>query len=287
MKKCLVTTTVLMVFAVFFTACDKDGIYNPKEKIKTISYSTGDTKVLQETWTWDKNLLTKITYNSEDGDYTTFEYDKKQVSKIIEYSEGVEDGYMLFTYDKALLQKMEMFYDGNLTMKAEVTHDKKKITKITITEVDLEEFATTKSLDYKQFLTRMMRFVVGKESAKIITQHLLLKSDNSYSIEFIYEGDNVKTEKLTALGVNIYTIAYTYDDKMNPFCDALYYGESGAISMSKNNVLTAKQTSAMEEASMETEYTYVYDGKWPTEQKTTFSYYGQTFSETYYYEYLD
>jgi len=44
MKKYFVLSTVIMVFAIFLNACDKEGIYNPKEKIKAFYLQYEDEK---------------------------------------------------------------------------------------------------------------------------------------------------------------------------------------------------------------------------------------------------
>lgn len=36
MKKYVLLTTVFMAFALIFTACNKEGVYNPKQKISKI-----------------------------------------------------------------------------------------------------------------------------------------------------------------------------------------------------------------------------------------------------------
>jgi hypothetical protein len=62
MKKYGFLTTVCVGLALIFTACDKEGVYNPKQKISKIyaqSYygleKIKPPKELAETWTWDKN----------------------------------------------------------------------------------------------------------------------------------------------------------------------------------------------------------------------------------------
>jgi len=292
MKKYFVLSTVIMVFAIFLNACDKEGIYNPKEKIKAIYLQYEDEKKIQtEEWTWQDNLLTKITYPNEDGVNTVFNYDNKRLVKIIEYDEGIEEGYMTFTYDKALLLKVEMFSDDELEMKIDITHDKKKITKMTMTSYDNEdeyESASYKSIQRSDMLSRMMRFVVGKERAQRIVKIMQRKSNQTYSMEFTYDGDNVVTEKMISEGVTYYNSTYTYDDKLNPFYDCWYFGESGALALSKNNVTKETYTSTDDEdiSTMTYNLSYVYDGKFPIEIKTSYKYFDETYSYTTFYEYI-
>jgi len=46
-----------MALCILFIGCEKDGVYNPTEKIKRISVQEqGGAKQLRQEWTWDKNL---------------------------------------------------------------------------------------------------------------------------------------------------------------------------------------------------------------------------------------
>lgn len=279
-----------MVFAIFLNSCDKDGVYNPKEKIKAIYEQSGDeSKALIEEWTWQDNLLTKINYPTEEGRTTVFQYEKEQLMKVIEYNEGIESVNMNFTYDKNFLQKVEMFSDGKLLMDIAITHDKKKITKMIMTEYVGEGVYNQKSVQQTDVIARMMRFVVGKERAQNIAKILQRKTNQVITMEFTYDGDNVITEKTISDGETYLTVNYTYDEKLNPFYDALYYGESGAMALSKNNVVKETQTSTYEDAPFTITYniSYVYDGKFPVEAKTSYTYFEQTITYSTFYEYMN
>ena len=66
-----------MVLSLFFLGCHKDGVYNPKEKIKRIyTQEQGKTKELKQEWTWEKELLTKVEYfkNNYSNGYNLFSY---------------------------------------------------------------------------------------------------------------------------------------------------------------------------------------------------------------------
>lgn len=282
-----------MVFAIFLNACDKEGIYNPKEKIKAIyEQSNDEKKVLTEEWLWQNDLLTKISYPTIEGKYTVFNYEDKRLVKVIQYEEGIEVSYVNYTYDKKFLQKVEMFSDGNLYTTIDITHDKKKITKLTMTTKNNDDeykSSSHKSLQRSDLLTNMLRFVVGKERAKSIAKILQRKSNQVVIMEFTYDGDNITTEKTISEGVTYLTVTYTYDDKLNPYYDAIYFGESGALALSKNNVTKKTQTSTQDDIplTMIFNVSYVYDGKFPIEAKTSYTSFEETYSYTTYYEYLN
>ena len=74
-----------MVLSLFFLGCHKDGIYNPKEKIKTIYLQwENEPKELDQKWTWEKELLTAIElfHNNTSQGFVHFTYEKKRLVKI-------------------------------------------------------------------------------------------------------------------------------------------------------------------------------------------------------------
>ena len=97
--------TIIACFAVIgvFTACKKDGVYNPSKKISKIYYqNAGSGKTLSAIYEWDKNKLMKIKAPS--GTYfTLFEYDGNRVTKIAD-SDG--DWTARVTYDGSKFDKL-------------------------------------------------------------------------------------------------------------------------------------------------------------------------------------
>lgn len=287
MKKYLILTAVSALLLMFVTSCDKDGIYNPKEKISKIYYDQEGSKVLSESWTWDKNLLTKVAYGTSQDEYQLFEYDKKQVVKITDYYFGVDHGYVSFIYDKASLSKVEAYNkDNELTESIEVVHDGKKIIKLTMTSYE-QDYETLKSISHQRLLSRTLGFFVSKPLIDKIMQANHKSTTYVTTIEFTYDGDNVISEKYTDEEV-VYTTTYTYDANLNPFYDGLFSSEN-SMALSINNPLSANLTATIggQSFSSTVSYSYVYDGKWPIEQKSTQTFMGQEFTSTYYYEYLD
>ncbi len=60
----------------------------------------------------------------------------------------------------------------------------------------------------------------------------------SYTIDYVYNGDNITSEKWIYEDATDFT-TYTYDDKLSPYYNLINYAESPATS--KNNILTMKQ----------------------------------------------
>lgn len=288
MKKYFILTAVLMVFAVFITSCDKDGVYNPKQKISKIYHESDGSKILHESWSWDGNLLTKISYGNTQDYYDLFEYEKKQMVKMTSFEYGIAGDYTTFIYDKSLLQKAEVYSDKELTESMEFEHDGKKIIKVTITSYQDYDYGTQKSVNHQKLLNHTLRLFVSQSIIDKMVQNTHKSSSYVMTIEFTYDGNNVISEKLIEEDFT-YMTSYTYDDKDNPFYDALFGGgDSHSSAMSQNNPLTAIDSYSMEgePVSSKITYTYVYDGTFPTEQKATSSYMEQEYSYTTYFEYV-
>jgi|BioPla2DNA2_1021312.scaffolds.fasta_scaffold45916_2 hypothetical protein len=288
MKRLISLTATLMVLTIFVTSCQKDGVYNPKKKIEKIYGVYDGIKELEETWTWDKNLLTKVAYR-EGYEYDVFEYDGKQLSKVTSYDEGVALSYYVFTYEKSKLVKIEEFDEGKLFMTISVEHDGKKIVKMTLKLVDDDDKNIKSVRSNKTFATIMRNFLPQPIIDKIIENSMRKADDYESIVEFVYEGDNVS--KMTMTDKNSSTsMAYTYDDKLNPFYNNLNgAGESGAATaLSKNNPLTSAMTTTVEgeEIKINGTYSYVYDGKYPIEVTYSYKYFNFEPKFITSYEYL-
>ena len=295
MKK-LVYGAIAIAAIGMFAACQKDGKYNPKEKIDNVyeeslytwsSYYNGEwhndtnytPKHLTERWTWDGNKLTKITYVyynwNMDGtlggvsseEVVNFTYDGKQ---LIEVNDAEER--MVFTYDGRKLQKAEIFSGSStpyVTMVFE--HDGKKISKINVTE-EVNGLWPDKS---KPTLGRMERLLLGNmlpdlkpvEGAIAAARKSGAKETVSATIELVWDGDNVGKIVYRA-GNESGSETYTYDNKNNPYQGFLYamgYGmtDGGMEFTNKNNIVKVVCSEPDGKSSSETNYTYTYDGDWP------------------------
>lgn len=303
-----------------FGACQKDGKYNPKEKISNVSeeycnvysYFSGEEwvtdssitpKHVSEQWTWDGKKLSQIAYIGYDyddqgnmvpdgQDLVKFNYDGSQMTEVTtSYGER-----MTFTYDGKKLQKAEL-YDGAATpyMTYEFEHDGKKISSMTVT-MD-EEYYAKKGTRVGRLEHLLLGNIIPqtKSTDKFVCQlHAkATKAGLSIRMDLTWDGDNVS--KITA--VTPYgnaTMTLTYDDKNNPFKNFGpmfgFYGETetGVEFCNKNNI-TKMVISDIEGGSDEENYTYTYDGKWPVSCTNMYSYEDEysrgTNSRTVYYEY--
>ena len=305
-----------------FGACQKDGKYNPKQKIAKVyeessysysnydeytgewnTYTDNNPKRLTEEWTWDGKKLSKITFIDYDYDeegnmvadgqgVANFNYDGSQMTEITtSYGER-----MTFTYDGKKLQKAELF-DGAATpyMTYEFEHDGKKISSMTVTMA--EDYYDKKGAKVSRLEHLLLGNIIPqtKSTDQFVCQlHAkAAKSAPSIKIDLTWDGDNVSKIAAATPGGNA-TMSLTYDDKNNPFRNFGlmfgYYGESetGVEFCNKNNI-TKMVISDIDGDSDEENYTYTYDGNWPV-TRTSVSVYEDEYSKEsrtykYYYEY--
>lgn len=304
-----------------FGACQKEGKYNPKEKISQVSeeysyehssydeyaeewntYTESTPKHVSEKWTWDGKKLTQIAYINYDydsdgnlvpdgQDVMNFTYDGSQLTEI-NSSHGER---MVFTYDGKKLQKAEYFDESTTPVVSyEFEHNGKKISAIIMTMSDVL-FKKSPSVN------RMERLLLGniipqtKSTEKVLNslRTKATKAATSVRMELTWDGDNVS--KITAATpYGNAAMSFTYDDKNNPFKGFVlmfgFYGESetGVEFCNKNNI-TKSVLSDIEGDTEEENYSYTYDGKWPVTRTIKYSWNEEDFKEsqtqTTYFEY--
>ncbi len=291
MRKYLSFVSITLIFSIVlgFTSCKKDGVYNPKKKISKIFHQySGSDKQLSETWTWNKNQLSKIDYQS--GNYEIFEYDKKQISKIID-----NDGnYQKFTYDGSKINKIEYYYNNTLSSAYKFEHKGNKISKITMEEYDYDDYddyeSTSKSI--KSSKRNILRFILPGQSCENIEKSLSQKKSRkametyTTTLKLTWDGNNVEEVVLGQSSDDEFyseTYKYTYDKKKNPFDGLLSMVEG---SLSKNNVTKLTMTGTGND-SWEYEYSYSYDGDFPKEETEVYREGSYTSTHMTYYEYED
>lgn len=262
MKKTNFSIVTLLVVAMMFVfaSCTKDGVYKPKKKISKI-YETVQTdpnpeRFLKETWTWDGKLLSKIDYG--DGDVTTFTYDKDQLTAITG-----DFGRTELTYDGKFIESMKVYYNNELYMTTTFQHEKKLISGYT---VKYEGIYADKA-KVARLIENAFRFIAPEVAQNEVANYVKatennLKSDNTYTVTFKYDGKNV-VEQTAKYGNSTIVYTYTYTDYKNPF-----YGLLLDMELSKNAPATCVRTEAGM-ADHNYDYTYKADGKVPTQVTET------------------
>ena len=265
MKKNIIFCLCVVVIAMF-SACNKDpeGVYNPSKKIQKI-YDVNDNgvKELEEVWNWDGELLTSINCVDESYPYTlTFSYDSK--NRLIAMDEG--SSHSEFIYDGKYLQKIVSTSGGIEVGTMEFEHEKGKISVIKISDIfydtdwDIKVAATPLRLVIPQAYPAMEK-AIQKCSKEAKGDPIILKLN--------WKGDNVSSMDITvsSWGMTMtQTTELTYDNKNNPM-----YGLFSSIGsdvaanlfVNKNNPLTMKSTYMGMEMSS-SDFTYEYEGNYPT-----------------------
>ena len=306
MKKLTLLIAVLAL-GLFFVSCNKEGQFNPKNKIDRIGYSAtlsyevfsnnvwtsqGTQEIprfASEIWNWDGKLLKSISHYTTTGelDYTeNYEYDGKRLSKI---SWG-NSGYYTFSYEKGKLSTIDGYVGTEKKVSYVFTHEKGKISRINVTDYD----ATKGVLD--PLPMNAFRFFIPNANYEEFTgmiakMHSVMNTKNiqTWTIDFEWDGNNIK--KMTQLSGN-YTANYnyTYDNKYNPFSGLFDISDYDyGLVMSKNNI-TRYVFDDSDNDHIERDYVYTYDGKIPEMQTCTFHQMQSTterfvYTIIHYYEY--
>ena len=274
-----------LVLVVSFSACKKEGVYNPSKKIAAI-YRTMEeepvykaaSKELIATYIWDGKLLSQIIYNYSDPYTYTYKYNKQ--NQLIEVDMASE-GLMRVEYDGKNVKKVTFSMEGNELLGVEYIRDGKQITgaDVDVSTDLLEEFVKKNhSHAIDDMLSTFLPFQMNKaftQTMEKYAQHYSTDSKGSLKghINYEWNGKNVSKAdfslSIILASINMTSI-YEYDNQINPFSGGLMAnGESIDTDilamfhgwMNVNNV-TKSTTSLNIEGETETEIitcTYEYD----------------------------
>ena len=293
--------SIIAICAVL-VSCNKEGQFNPKKKISKISYSEmekdefwdGISWITEEeelipayvgqVWNWNGKKLESIDYYDEDGMFVAtdnFSYNGKCLSTI-SWSTGRYD----FIYEKGKLSSIEYYYGDTKSAVYDITHDGKKISKITYTVINSVRGAEIHPLP-SCILGLNLPTPKSKHSVALADP----KGSTTYEFAFEWNGNNVSNMVYTT---PLYSArySYTYDNKLNPFyglwneeaVEGEFDIETGfSILMSKNNI--AHCTVRDEDESFDLDYTYTYQGNYPTSATMTYTELDEDDVEMYRYTY--
>lgn len=291
---CIFMATVALVLS--FSACKKEGVYNPSKKIAAI-YRTmedepdykGASKELIATYVWDGKLLSQIIYNGDEPYTYTYTYNnKKQLVEVDMASEGrmtVEyDGKnveeVAFSMNGVDLLSVEYIRKGNVIAGAEVE----------VSTDLLEEFLKKgHSKIISDVLGTFLPFqmdIAFTRTMEQYAQHYSADSKGSLKghIDYQWNGKNV-SKAAFSLSFLIYSVqitsTYEYDNQINPFSGGLMAnGESidedilamfhGWMNVNNVTKSTTTMRAADETETSTTTCTYEYDSdKYPVKVTTT------------------
>lgn len=304
MKKHIFGMTALWVAAaslmLLVSSCsEKEGVYNPKKKIVSVyesslyhfyEYPDEDEvfgKSLSEQWVWSGDILQQIKYYLDGTQMSTekYAYDKDNRVVSVEASDwdGDPESRMDYEYDGNLLSKCKLYYGGELEREFTFTYNGK-----TLSAMKCKVYATDDKSGRKHFMTPLRSLGFDKSIAKPVEQRLKkfcseAKGTEEFDIAFEWTGKNVTALRLRGNGTYC-DLLYEYDQNVNPKKGLLgnYFEQESYCSA--NNVTKYTETEYGETEVVE--YSYEYDGKYPsTKQWTERDEYGyEQYTEYYVYE---
>ncbi len=288
----------IVVVGFLFSSCNKDGVYNPGKKIskittnKVVTYDydeeSNSSSVIQD-YVWEKNQLKQIIHKSieSDGNVWTwtedFSYDK--TDRLIRVEDKENGEYTTYEYDGDNLSKVCQYSDGFKSVEYNLTYKESKLSEIECMEFDSYYYATE-----RENKMNPLELACSPEIAEMVAADIALKEETQprqkldveiYTISFEWDGDNIEKCIWTYPSYNErYEYLLSYDDKINPFAGffGLYFDNSYDdyyIYKNKNNIIKMTQIGS----TWQSEYTYTYTGKYPETYKYTNTY---SWGKTYY-----
>ncbi len=292
-----IAATMLILLASSCT--EKEGIYNPKKKIASVyessvyhdyEYPEDDEvigKSLSEQWVWSGDILQQIKYYWDGIQMSTekYAYDKDNRVVSVETSgwDLEADSRMDYEYDGNLLSKCKLYYDGELEREFTFTYNGR-----TLSSMKCKVYLNFDKSLRKHFLTPLRSLGFDRSMSKPVEQCLKkfcseAKGAEEFDITFEWTGKNVTALRMR--GNSTYCdILYEYDQKLNPKKGLLGNFFEPELYCSANNVTKYTETEYGETEIVE--YSYEYDGKYPsTKQWTERDEYGyEQYTEYYVYE---
>ncbi|MEG1555311.1 MAG: hypothetical protein RR356_01120 [Bacteroidales bacterium] len=269
MKRIFLLSALMAVIAALAVSCAKseEDLYKPKCRIEKITESDGDVT----TFVYDKKTLTKMV--DANGNYVTLQYNKdKTVNEMTGYrKDGTLTGEVAkMSYTKGKIVLLELYENKELIEKYEFIRSGNHFSKIKVYKnLELrDQKEGEKSLITKIFacnpMTEMMAKVIDEKGVTF-----------QYDMDITYTGDNitrVSREQMIEGGTMKISIDMTYDSYHNP-----YYGLPFAFeetsSYSANNVLTLVKSYSFLDGNVikeESTYKYTYNNQdFPTEIQET------------------
>lgn len=257
------TLLAAVVILVSFTSCDKDeaGVYNPGKKISKIYFKDdGAQEYIQQSWKWDGNTLNSITYY-EQGDSVgadNFEYTDGVLTKITDNY----NYYSVFTITDKKYVKIEYFSNQDVLLSDIVftynTDDK-------VSQLAITTYTVTKellSMMNRTLSGRILPASVATQMMKNVQNNAVNNSKSTINTSFVYDGDNI-----SSMSVGTYLTTYaSYDDKLNPY---YFFFPFSTLKETTNNFVYQKNnpgsmTTTVSSADVTTNFTYTYDGDYPT-----------------------
>ena len=275
MKK-IFSILLIACVAMLFSACQKEGVYNPSKKISKVYFTDANgNKSLSQVWSWNKNnTLEKIENYSSNGTLANtlnFTYEKKRLTRMNNYT---ANAYIEYKYDKNGLKEANLYAGGTMLDTYTFTYEKGKLTKITDTYIHSKAVDNDLQMSPLQFILPEEMYTATEEARK------QFEPDNSkattvFTYELTWDNNNITKLVRTMSGSSAnFTLEAKYDKYNNPFKGAFlnFYFEDNVTdgNFCKNNATRLETTSVTDGGNVTTNvytYEYSYDGKWPVSRR--------------------
>ena len=281
------TLLLIMIGMLLFTACEKEGVFNPKRKIAktTIAVSAVisghqiDVPAVDEmTFTWDGSRLDKITYHDYDGEpawIAQYSYDKKNRIVAIENSDYQEKAE--FIYDGNKLSEMNFYRGDDKVVYVEVEHDVKRLSQLSY-HINNTEIVRKMSLSPWAFFMDDMSAATLNKKVQYAAENSQTKGEVIMNVAFTWNGDNVEKMSLTSptspTDPNMQVdIMFEYDSHANPMLHAysiytpMLMSDESHITYSANNMIKYQEVTPTGSTSID--FVYTYDGDYPVTRSYT------------------
>lgn len=294
MKKLMFCWSVA-VFCVLMVSCTKEGQFNPKKKISTVSFSytekvehmEGDTWVtdsdssvsqhVSQKWEWYGDRLESIVHYKENGeiDYTEwFEYRKdKRLSAILS---GPIDRYE-FVYLKDMLTTIKYYHGFTYEAAYVITYWGRRIGEISYIAY------SSRAAEAHPLPSFVLDALLSMPQVKGLEQ--VGSHKGAASCEYVFSWDK-NGDNVVCIGCHSpaseMSFLFAYDNKSNPMsglwemgsmegCEHSYadFGYQGFIS--KNNI-THCSVLLDNKPLMDVQYTYTYKGDYPGSATWSYEY---------------
>ena len=274
MKKVSFWILALILAIPCFIACQKDGIYNPKQKITKLSMEKvryhggdqiGEKEYRNEYWKWEDKLLKSIKRETADGAETAvMTYDKKTIKSV-----DMGDKKITFSYKNGKIDKIEL-KEGDVCEKISVeVRDKGDMVQL---RYEMSGNSMTNKSGFEQTVSDLFtvnQIIMPSYSAQMMQNSFIerknamigSKADIVVVVSLQYNSKNIGKQTIEYISTDTTkeVYRYTYDTKKNPFYHSfmeLLEVKGVPIFCSENNIVSSYEES---NDAVITKYTYKYD----------------------------
>jgi len=264
MRRVFLSSIALIICALIFSACQKEGQYVPKKKIRQIldtnetsMEGVSTTTAQMQVWKWGGDVLSYIEYFDHDGNVITtmvFGYDKD--NRVEEITSSSSNEFFKYTYSGKYLEKVEYSRDEKLICTYTFVRKDKNIIEVNCTTASKSDVAMVAN-PFVLFMPENVAIALTKAPT----------TKGTSTIKLTWDGKNV-VEATMNTGAQVQSFKWKYDNKINPLLGFLRFGSSTYSDMfSQNNVV--EETESFDNNTRTTTYTYEYDGKYPVKRTHT------------------